>query len=378
MKGWEAVEAAATAALVDLDAVTAAAGIAVRESVPEYAYVSDDQLRLASRRNLEWLLTALLERRSLNQSELKDFAETVEERARNGVPLDEYLLAVSTAEAAMWDLLWRTTAKVPTEQMLEAFAIRFANVKTVTRVTATAHRRIELRTAREDYERRAVALRSLLRGNLDSDEIREHSSRLGLDPNRPYFVLRARGRGDVDSEQVQRILGGRRNHPPYAAFSLWGEDLVGLVADAPTGSDHVTAGVSGPVTLESLGSAHPQAQLALSTAWDLGLQGVYALSDLGLRANVHESPEVGRELRQKYLAPLQLSGHLGEELLATVRAYLESGSRRDQAATRLHLHINTIGYRLGRFVELTGADLTDLTTHAELWWLFTDLDLRPL
>jgi DNA-binding PucR family transcriptional regulator len=40
------------------------------------------------------------------------------------------------------------------------------------------------------------------------------------------------------------------------------------------------------------------------------------------------------------------------------------------------MHVNTVGYRISRFVELTGADLTDLPTLAELWWLFTDLDLH--
>ena len=376
---WAPVAAAARAALDDLDALTAQAGVTIRESVPEYAYVSDEQLWAASRRNLGSMLTALLERRALSEEELQAFATTVEERARNGVPLDEYLLAVTTAEASMWDRLWQSGAPtVPTDLMLKAFALRFANVKTVTRITATAHRRIELRTAREEHERRALALRSLLRGRLDVDEVREHSGRLGLDPSRPYVVVRARGQKKVDTDQVQRLLAGRRNHPPYAAFALWGEDVVGLLADVPAASANLIAGVAGPVFLDALGTANEQAQLALATAWPLGLSGVFTLADLGLRANVQQSPDVGRELRQRYLAPLQGSGTLGEELLATVRAYLETGSRRDGAAARLHVHINTVGYRIGRFSELTGADLTDLTTLAELWWLFTDLDLRPV
>jgi len=375
---WVPVAAAAQAALDDLDVVTSHAGVAIRERVPEYAYVSDEQLRAASRRNIAAMLTALRERRPLTAEELLYFESTVEERARNGVPLDEYLLAVTTAEADMWDLLWQNAPiPVPTPQMLEAFALRFSNMKTITRVTATAHRRVEVRTATEEHERRALALRSLLLGRLDADEVGDHSGRLGLDATRPYVVVRARGRKGVDSDQVQRLLAGARNHPPYAVFALWGEDVVGLLAEVPAATERLTAGVAGPVALESMGQAHEQAQLALQTAWTLGLAGVHSLGELGLRANVNESPEVGRTLRQKYLAPLQGSGSLGEELLSTVRAYLETGSRRDGAASRLHVHINTVGYRIGRFTELTGADLTDLATLAELWWLFTDLDLRP-
>ena len=67
---WAAVEAAVTAALEALDAITSDAGVAIRESVPEYAYVSDEQLRAASRRNIAAMLTALRERRPLTAEEL--------------------------------------------------------------------------------------------------------------------------------------------------------------------------------------------------------------------------------------------------------------------------------------------------------------------
>jgi hypothetical protein len=375
---WDIVATAAQTTLEDLEAVLSDVKAAIRERVPEYAYVSDAELTTATRRNIGAMLTALVERRHLTTPELDEFADTVEARARSGVPLDEYLLAVATAEAAMWDALWlHCRGTVPPEQMLEAFSLRFANMKTVTRVTATAHRRIELRTAREDHERRALALRSLLVGDLSGEALREHTSRLGLDLGRPYVVVRARGHAGLDSDQVQRQLAGSRNHPPYAAFALWGEDVVGLLHDLPGACDELTAGVAGPVPVQTLPHAHQQAQLVFSTAWALGLRGVHTMTDLGLRAAVHEAAGVGIELRQKYLAPLETSGNLGGELLDTVRAYLETGSRRDGAAARLHVHINTVGYRIGRFTELTGADLTDLATLAELWWLFTDMDLRP-
>ena len=375
---WDVVAEAAAACLADLDKVLVDVASTIRESIPEYAYVTDEQLRYATHRNITSLLVALMERRTLLPEELTTFEETVEARARSGVPLDEYLSAVTVAEASVWDAMWqRATRKVSPEQMLEAFALRFATIKTVTRVTATAHRRIDLLTAREDYERRALALRSLLRGNLSADEVREHGGRLGLDLSRPYLVIRARATGAFDSDQVQRLLAGRRNHPPHAAFALWGEDVVGLLADSPQGSDSVTVGMAGPMPLEQLSRAHEEAQVAFSTAWSLDLRGVFSLADLGLRPAVQQLPEMGQGLRQKYVAPLHGSGSLGSELLATVRAYLEAGSRREGAASQLHVHINTVGYRIGRFTELTGADLTDFTTLAELWWLFTDLDLRP-
>jgi hypothetical protein len=376
--GWEAVEAAVQSTLADYDAVIAEVNNRIRETVPEYAYVSEEELTAATRRNIALLLAAIQERRRLSEDELKHFETTVEDRARNGVPIDKYLLAVNTAEAAVWDHMWeRCTGPATAEVRLEAFALRFSNTNAVARCTVAAHRRIELIVAREEHERRALALRALLRGGLSTPDLHEHLSRLGLNPDRPYVVVRARARGPVDTDQVQQLLSGRRNHPPYAAFVLWGEDVVGLLADRPEVTQGLTAGVSGPAPASLLSRAHDEASLAFSTAWALDLTGSHDLRGLGLKAAVRAaSPSIADNLREKYVAPLGASGSLGEELLATVRAYLESGSRRDAAAARLHVHINTVGYRISRFVELTGADLADLTTLAELWWLFTEMDVR--
>jgi hypothetical protein len=373
----DAVAVAARATLEDLDTVLAEVATAIREGIPEYAYVTDEQLHHATARNVSAILCAWAERRLLTHDELKGFEETVEERARNGVPLDEYLHAVTVAESIAWEqvVAHAPEALLP-EQVLEAMANRFAIVKNIIRITATAHQRIELLTARESYERRALAVRSLLRGGLTSDEVREHTAGLALDPARSYVAVRARARGRLDSDQVQRLLAGRQNHPPYAAFALSGDDVVGLLAEAPRGTDALTVGVSAAVPLDSAGRAAQESQLAFATAWSLGLTGTFTISDLGLAAAVQQLPEMSQALRDKYIAPLLGSGSLGNELLRTVRAYLEAGSRRDAAATKLHVHLNTVGYRIGRFCELTGADLTDFSTLAELWWLFTDLDLR--
>jgi hypothetical protein len=372
------VALAARATLDDLDEVLVAVARAIREDVPEYAFVTDEQLHHATHRNITAILRAWAERRMLTQDELKGFEETVEERARSGVPLDEYLHAVSVGEATAWEqVMGHASVPLRAEDVLEAMATRFAITKHITRVTATAHQRVELLSAREAYERRAMALRSLLRGSLGPEEVREHATHLGLDLSRTYVAVRARARGRLDSEQVQRLLAGRQNHPPYAAFALSGEEVVGLLAEAPSGTDAITAGVSGAVPLESVARASHEAHLAFATAWSLGLTGVLTTGDLGLRAAVQQLPEMSQALRDKYVAPLAGSGSLGNELLLTVRAYLEGGSRREAAASRLHVHLNTVGYRIGRFCELTGADLTDFTTLAELWWLFTELDLRP-
>lgn len=374
---WDGIVAAVDAVLADFDAVIKNVNQAIRDRIPAYVYVTDEQLTAATSRNIRAIFNALKERRYLRAAELADFEKTVEERARNGVPVDEYLLAVSTAEASAWEQLWERAGPVSAERRLEAWALRFANVTEVDRVTTKAHRRIELVTAREENAKRSLALRSLLRGEGSVAERLEDFTRLGLDSTRCYFVVRARSRGGADSDEVQQAIGGGFTHAPHVAYALWGDDLVGLQVERPSAPSDVVVGYAGPVSAEDLPVAQEQATLAFETAWALGHCGAHDLRSLGLKAAVQADVRFAGHLRAKYLVPIRESGGLGEELLATVRAYLEQGGSRDAVAAQLHVHSNTVGYRVGRFVELTGADLTDLTTLAELWWLFTDLELRP-
>lgn len=374
---WQDVVGAVRRLQGDLDGVLREIARTIRDELPEYALVTEEQLTEATSRNIRDVLTALSERRLLTPAELQDFTLTVQERARDGVPIEQYLQALALAEVEVWEQLARRAGRLAEPRRLELFALRFANVQAITRTTVTAHRRVELRAAREDQERRALALRVLLQGGLPAEGARESLARLGLVADRAYYVVRARARTGAADDRLTQLLAAGCDRSPHAAFVLWGEDMVGLLRDRPSAVHGVVGGAAGPAPLEHLAEAHEQATTAFETAWALGLEGTHELGELGIKAAVQSSPQVGQALRERFLAPLTASGTLGPELLATTRTYLECGSSREAAAAALHLHQNTVGYRLNRFTELTGADLSDLATLAELHWLFTDLDLRP-
>lgn len=374
--GWAAVTASAKALLEELPSLIKHLGRVIRERVPGYSAVSDEQLSAATTRNIRDLLLSLRDRRPLTHEELADFTATVEERARNGVPVDEYLTAVTTAEAELWDQLWKRAGDVSEATRLAVFSLRFGNVNAITRVTVAAHRRIELAGARADQERRAGALRALLRGGLQDQESREHLSQLGLALDGQWYVVRARPRGTLDADRLALTLRGGLD-ASLAVFVLWGDQTVGLLRDRPSGARGVTAGVAGPVAVAELPTADRLAADVLEAAWGLQLEGAFDLDTLGIRVAVQAWPQIGARLRSRYVEPVLSAGTLGEELLSTVQAHLECGGRREVTAARMHVHQNTVGYRLKRYSELTGADLNDLATLAELYWLFTELQLRP-
>jgi hypothetical protein len=77
------------------------------------------------------------------------------------------------------------------------------------------------------------------------------------------------------------------------------------------------------------------------------------------------TPRRANALARRYLDPL---GSSGPEILQTVRAYFDHQANIEQAADALHVHPNTVRYRLKRLEELSGARLRDPLTALEVWW----------
>jgi DNA-binding PucR family transcriptional regulator len=77
--------------------------------------------------------------------------------------------------------------------------------------------------------------------------------------------------------------------------------------------------------------------------------------------------ELSRDLAQKRLAPLDdLAPNARERLLETLEAWLDAHGEARPAAERLHVHVQTVRYRLGQLREVLGEALDDPGTRLEL------------
>jgi hypothetical protein len=79
-------------------------------------------------------------------------------------------------------------------------------------------------------------------------------------------------------------------------------------------------------------------------------EGLYQVQDVPIEVSLMRSPDLA-DLLALRLMPLYGSG---APLLETLRVYLETSQDRRQAAAVLHVHTNTLDYRLRRIRELTG------------------------
>jgi DNA-binding PucR family transcriptional regulator len=71
-------------------------------------------------------------------------------------------------------------------------------------------------------------------------------------------------------------------------------------------------------------------------------------------------PEVVVKFIARYVDPLDRYDRTHtSELRRTLEVYFESGSTLQEAARRLHVHVSTLRYRLGKAADLLEVDLKD-------------------
>ncbi|WP_344279734.1 helix-turn-helix domain-containing protein, partial [Actinomadura napierensis] len=112
---------------------------------------------------------------------------------------------------------------------------------------------------------------------------------------------------------------------------------------------------------------------ALRAGTAAGLTGLRELADLALLTVTEAEPELGGLLAHRLLGGLDPDDPFHRGLAETALAYLDHGGRIEPAAAALHVHGNTVKYRIRRFQELTGRPLADPAAGAAVagtahWW----------
>ncbi|MDX6234234.1 MAG: hypothetical protein QOH68_3331, partial [Nocardioidaceae bacterium] len=163
--------------------------------------------------------------------------------------------------------------------------------------------------------------------------------------------------GDVGGRETLTLLspnGGwvlvpsDEQEPP----SAWVDPEPLVQALAAAAGVEVTAGVAWRPNLGGMADAASEADQVLRLVIELDYPaGAYRVDDV-LLDYVLTRPSAARDRLDAVLVPLED----GPDLIATLEAYLASDFDRRGAAAALHVHPNTLDYRLRRVAELTGLD----------------------
>jgi sugar diacid utilization regulator len=172
---------------------------------------------------------------------------------------------------------------------------------------------------------------------------------------------------DLGSEAVMLISGVEQTPEQLIA----GADRAGDRQRAMLGDRRMRIGVSERTTsLSQLSSAVTSARARMRSAvaegpivWSMrsSPRSFDALLDL-LPDRVKVS--FGKSL----LAPLvEYDDRHGSDLVLTLRAFLDANGAWQQAATELHVHVNTLRYRVGRIENLTQRDLATMRDRVDFF-----------
>ncbi|GAA4532076.1 helix-turn-helix domain-containing protein [Amycolatopsis samaneae] len=350
-----------------LDAVVDRLVARIRESVPEYAAVSDEALRSGNRRIVATALAHLRAHRLPDAAELREITAIGAARARQGVGLAAVLAAYRVAGEACWDLIEARARERGADDaaLLATMGLVWRWLDVVTVAAATAHHEVQLRVAREDEQRIGDSLRALLAPTTSPAASRGHLAGLGLDPDGRYAAVRGRLAPGVTVSAL------RESVPSGAVLAAVGRgDVTGVLGPGVLpGAALGTFGIGPLGPPERLHLSARSAARALAAAARLGMAGAHALADLRLAAVASADEELTAILSRRLLDPLRDKGRYGTDIWSSVVGYLAHGLRVDEAAAAHPVHPNTLRRRLAHFTEYTGADLRDPADIAELWWL---------
>ncbi|MFC7504992.1 PucR family transcriptional regulator [Nocardioides sp. CPCC 206347] len=350
----------------------------LREEIPFYAgnpVLGFDEVVASCTDNVRYILGNLAGDAGVN---LDSPRLTGTARAEQGAPYAAVLQAFRLGGRFIWETLVERAEPEARDVLLLAAADIWAVTDDLAASVTDAYRGALSDRARRDGQMRAVLVGSLLDGEGEDAPIGETAGLLDLGRGGEYVVVSAESPtpGAEGLPDVERLL--RRSN----AVSAWRldhdhhEGVIGLrqgfgverVVEALSPIAAGRVGISRPlVRWEDAREGRRQARVACA-AGTPGSTAVVRFGDQPIAVLLASSPDQARALAEAVLAPvLALAPDDRAVMVDTARAWLEGGGSTSTAAKALHVHRNTVRYRVRRLEEVTGRDLARPVDAAELY-----------
>ncbi|MDX8151277.1 helix-turn-helix domain-containing protein [Patulibacter brassicae] len=349
-----------TTLLPHLEDVVRRSAQRAKQEIPVYEGIEELEIRQGIARDLEIAMAVLVGERDPSDDERQALGIIGDTRARQQVPLESMLRVYRIALDEVFGVVWRAS---------EEGVVAHGDALTLTRdmwriadhameMAAAAYRHRELELVAEASERRAALVHAALLTPAGAPAALLRDA--GLDPQGRYLAFRARvpggrERGLLHELQLEGVLR-------EGAVALHGADVVGFAADRPrlVPAAGTVLGLGPPGAVADLARSFSVATRVVDTAAAVGRDGVLRITDVAMEAIARSEETLGEQLVHRYLEPVGPGTPVGDELLETLRTFLDAGRSTERTAAALTLHPNTVRKRLHRIEELTGASLQAL------------------
>jgi purine catabolism regulator len=336
---------------------------------------------------------AVLESLAADHAPVRRWAESVTVLASDP-PVHEFKLGAAglarlTSPVPVRDGIGGLVSVIAPEAALDQVA-RLAVARAAAACAIELDRERAVRSARDELEGEFVE--SLLAGTYSSEDVvRERAERLGFDLDHGTAVLVARVDGALDASTRNRhqlLLAGHgwiKRRAPGALCTVRGGALAAVVPHSEpietaalrrlaadlrmecagaVGSEHVSVGLGRPKPgIGGVRASYREADQALTMGTRLfGAGRVVGFGDLGLYRLLY-ALQGQAELREFYedqvRALLDYDKRTGAGLMQTLDAFFHCHGSPTEMAHTLHLHRNTVLYRLRRIEEIGRLHLDD-------------------
>lgn len=256
---------------------------------------------------------------------------------------------------------------------IERPGVHHAGLAVVQHIATVAALQLMMRGHKQETLRRegAETLAELLQGTLAPEAASRRLTRSGFTPMRPLqlLVIRAGSRA-VEDGAISRGL----THAGLAHLLLQLGDSTYLLVEAGGEAElrtllgEVRIGASRPFASgRRLDIARREALWAAARATDSGSRYV-EYGDDRIGRWLIEDPSALRALVSCVLGAAQAYDREHDiGLVSTVQTWMERDRQNAVVAKALHLHANTLSYRLRRFEEVSGLSLRSTSDLSELW-----------
>jgi hypothetical protein len=350
---------------------------AIGREVPDYARPLEGPfgraLRVGVQRALGRFLEALVDPSSTDDPRTREvYVELGRGEMRAGRSLDALLSAYRLGARIAWERCVQAgqAAGFAPEVLYRLAAAIFSYIDRISAESVEGYADEQSTALAERQRRRRALVRLLARDDAGAEEVRD-LSQLAAWP-RPATVAGLVVRAD-DGDRLALRLGGDAiavaEHGVALAF-VPDPDAPGRHAELQTALDGLAAALGPTVGLERAARSLYRAQAALGLV-DAGVlppgrPPVVAdehLPDLLL----HGDGALAADLAARALAPLhELRDGTRERLTETLRAWLDEPGQVTRVAERLHVHPQTVRYRVAQLRELFGERLDDPDARFEL------------
>lgn len=336
--------------------------------------------------NLRLFADVLEHRRGATDAELAQQRDSAAQRAEEGVPLDAILAAYQVGIAMCWEETARDAGPGDLHAVLEIMDRILVLQQQLTSAVSGAY--LEARTILDSQEHggRHALMAALLTG----EDLDGFTRRTGLRPAARYLTMtlalaphpdeacgqgagavmpQGPGAGVAARRKIRRIrtaLDRFAGTPALTALDASGGTVLLPVAEPPPWSGpgglceliaEATRAAGVPITAAAETARPEGVPAAVARNGEIvdlvartgRAPGLYRLADVLLEYQLSRPSEALRGLAG-LLDPLEAK----PELLHTLETYLGHGLDRRAAAAALHVHPNTVDYRIRRIDRLTG------------------------